>query len=328
MKCNADPLVLKTLAALGVGFNCASMRELQTAAELGVDADNIIFAHTCKPLSHLSFAAQQNVLLSTFDNEAELYKIKEHLPQSNLVLRFRCDTALNAKFGCDVATEAKALLSLAAKLQLRVVGTSFHVGAACEEPAAYERAIATAKLLYDEGKSLGFAMPLVNLGGGFPGRKAHYFAPIATAINAALAKYFANEPIEIIAEPGRFFVETADTLICKIMGKRVVRHASGEIQCILYYLNDGNSGSFSMSRDYSNIQHFRANADKLDMFQSILWGPTCMSADKIADNIYLPNLNIGELLVFPEMGAYGLSRATEFNGMPLPKMLYYARQTV
>ena len=53
MKCNNDPLLLQLFAALGGGFDCASKNEIATILDLGVDPSRIIYAHTCKQISHI-----------------------------------------------------------------------------------------------------------------------------------------------------------------------------------------------------------------------------------------------------------------------------------
>ena len=53
MKCNSDPLLLRTFAVLGGGFDCASKNEIATVLDLGVDPSRIIYARTCKQISHI-----------------------------------------------------------------------------------------------------------------------------------------------------------------------------------------------------------------------------------------------------------------------------------
>ena len=53
MKCNTDPLLLQLFAALGGGFDCASKNEIATILDLGVDPSRIIYAQTCKQISHI-----------------------------------------------------------------------------------------------------------------------------------------------------------------------------------------------------------------------------------------------------------------------------------
>lgn len=71
------------------------------------------------------------------------------------------------------------------------------------------------------------------------------FSQTAGIVNKAVQKHFADESIEIIAEPGRYFVAAAYTLICKIHAKREVRSESGKLDTVMYFLNDGVYGSFN-----------------------------------------------------------------------------------
>ena len=49
---------------------------------------------------------------------------------------------------------------------------------------------------------------------------------------------------------------------------------------------------------------------------SVLAGPTCDSIDVIAEDIRLPKLKEGDLLVGSAMGAYTWAHASEFNFFP------------
>ena len=51
---------------------------MMTVLQLGVAPEKIIYAQTIKPVSHLKYALSQRISTMTFDNEAEVYKIKEH----------------------------------------------------------------------------------------------------------------------------------------------------------------------------------------------------------------------------------------------------------
>ena len=132
IKCNTDPMLLKLLAFLGIGFDCASKKEIQTILDLGVDPNRIIYANACKQTSHIRYAHKMGVDCMTFDNEHELYKIKENHPNAKCVLRIITNDdhavwRLSVKFGADMQTSYK-LIGTAMKLQLDLVGVCFHVG--------------------------------------------------------------------------------------------------------------------------------------------------------------------------------------------------------
>lgn len=82
VKCNDDDRVVKTLADLGTSFDCASKNEIKKVLDLGVEPERIIFANPCKPVSHLEYAKENNVLASTVDTEFEIYKIHKNYPES------------------------------------------------------------------------------------------------------------------------------------------------------------------------------------------------------------------------------------------------------
>ncbi len=82
VKCNDDTQVLKTLAALGTGFDCASKQEIAKVLSIGVAPSRIIFAHTTKIAHHIQFAKEVGVDLLTFDNEDELHKVKKFHPMA------------------------------------------------------------------------------------------------------------------------------------------------------------------------------------------------------------------------------------------------------
>jgi len=108
VKCNSSPVMLKTLAKLGANFDCASKQEIQMIMEMGLDVESrIIYANPCKQLSHMRFAKQVGVSMVTVDNEAELYKHKDHWSEVGIVLRIAVDDSnsvckFSSKYGAPL----------------------------------------------------------------------------------------------------------------------------------------------------------------------------------------------------------------------------------
>lgn len=82
VKCNNDVIVIQTLVALGIGFDCASKGEIAQIMSFGVSPERIIYANPNKPVSHLKFAAKMKVDLMTVDSELELHKISKYYPSA------------------------------------------------------------------------------------------------------------------------------------------------------------------------------------------------------------------------------------------------------
>jgi len=325
IKCNNLPEIVAFLASLGAGFDCASKQEIDQVLACGVDPANIIYANPCKTKVFIKHAKNVKVDLMTFDNELELHKVAQLHPGARLVLRIKGDDRtsrckFNIKFGADLG-RCYGLLKLAKQLDLNVVGVSFHNGSDCQDPASYTKTIGECKLVFDMGQEIGHEMKILDIGGGFPGdtNTGAAFEELASTINRAIDVYFpASSNVEIIAEPGRYYVSSSMTLVSMVVAKRVELDEKTGQDIYMYYLNDGVYGAFN------NIifEHATAKPELLDertrfdrkSRSSVMWGPTCDSVDCIKRDFQFPELEVGEWIVFKNMGAYTCNVATCFNG--------------
>ncbi|XP_005095259.1 ornithine decarboxylase [Aplysia californica] len=355
VKCNQDETVVKLLAELGMGFDCASKAEISQVVKMGVSPSRIIYANPCKQKSFLKYAHKQSVDLMTFDNEAELIKIKALYPSARLVLRllptshFKVQCELGNKFGCHPDNVGK-LLAQAQELDLNVMGISFHVGSGVEEAAAFSCAVKQAYEAWNMAQAYGFEMTLLDIGGGFPGQKSApiTFEEIASVLNQALDMYFPKgSGVRIIAEPGRYFVASAFTLAVNIIAKRTVARdisdnggasVDGHHQqnvtrndepSHMYYVNDGVYGSFnSLMYDHAQVEASVLEDPDAPQFSSSVWGPTCDGLDCILEDCHLPEMEVGQWMYFRDMGAYTMCAGSTFNGMPRPACFYFCRSSV
>lgn len=246
------------------------------------------------------------------------------------MLRIRCDAEvaqcpLGKKFGCDPETEAPRLIKIARSMNLDVVGISFHVGSGCGDYPIYYKAIGKAKDLFNYAETVGYTFKLLDIGGGFPGDKNKNIDEVAAIINQAVEFYFPDKSVKVIAEPGRYYVASAYTLVCNIHSKKQILNDSGNIERMMYYLNDGVYGSFnSILYDHQKVfPMLLKDVDVGKKYNTTIWGPTCDALDQICEDIKLPNLDIGDWMIFENMGAYTIPVASPFNGFPLPKIQIY-----
>ncbi|KAF1949604.1 hypothetical protein CC80DRAFT_520437 [Byssothecium circinans] len=332
VKCNPDPQVLRLMAELGLGFDCASMNEIETMLKIGVDPSRIIYAQPCKTKAYVRYAAKAGVKQMTFDNLDELYKVKQLIPDAELYLRILTDDSaslcqLSNKFGASLS-DSGDLLELAKKLDLNVVGVAFHVGSGASDPQAFIKAVQDARFVFDQAEALGFNMHTLDVGGGFTGDSS--FEDMSAVLSSALDAYFPPH-IRVIGEPGRYYVSTAFTIACSIIGRRTVNDATLGTTSYMLYMNDGVYGNFSCipfdhqkpkplvlkcGNDVLYDSH-RSGYDTPSMTEYSIWGPTCDGIDKIPDtHSFSEVLNMGDWLYFEDMGAYTKCSATPFNGFP------------
>nr|AAF35284.1 ornithine decarboxylase [Coccidioides posadasii] len=327
VKCNPDPQVLRLMAHLGNGFDCASKAEIDYVLAAGSTPSRIIYAHPCKTKSYLRYAAQQGVNEMTFDNADELYKIKTMCPDRDVFLRILTDDSaslcrLSMKFGASL-TVTRSLLELAKDLGLNVVGVSFHVGSGAEDQQHFVKAVEDARFVFDQASDIGHDLKVLDVGGGFCDET---FERFAAALSDALDTYFPPH-IRVIAEPGRYYVASAFTLAANVIARRDVSpaasdsdSASGPAEMYMIYLNDGCYGNFSnIVFDHQHPVAQILTKDDMDSTHPVeysIWGPTCDGIDVITKRVTLNRevLGVGNWLYFENMGAYTQCSATRFNG--------------
>ncbi|KAI9313037.1 ornithine decarboxylase [Dichotomocladium elegans] len=339
IKSNPDPMVVKLLAALGTGFDCASKSEIQQVLQLGVDPERIIYANPCKQASFVRYANQQRVAKMTFDNLEELHKIKMLYPDAELVLRILTDDSkslcqLGLKFGAPLET-VPTLLETAKALDLNVIGISFHVGSGCLDEHAFVDAILRARKAFDMGAEYGYRFTLLDVGGGFPGADVQdgiTFEKVAAVLAPAVDRLFPSN-VRVIAEPGRYYVASAFTICTSVIGRRTIHSEQTTEKQYMYYVNDGMYGSFNcILFDHQVVYpkvllrdqkfHYGEQIKGEAEYTCSVWGPTCDSIDCLTKESRLPVLEDGDWLYWENMGAYTICAASQFNGFRKSDVIY------
>ena len=321
VKANSHPEVLKTMVSAGAGFDVASVAEMRAVLAAGARPNQIIFANTIKPAGAIAEAAKAGVDLMTFDSEYELDKIAEQAPSTRVIVRIKVPNVgsiveLSLKFGVEPA-DAIGLLIKAHKLGSRPAGVSFHVGSQCTHVENFIQALEMAAIIVRDARLKQLPLEIVDIGGGFP--IAHFdheedpFVPAAGVIAKEIDRLF-DPNVRIIAEPGRFLAGPAATLIMRVIGKAIRENKHW------YYLDDGVYGGLSgLVFDHASYQFKVARGGRRQL--STLAGPTCDSFDIIARGEDLPELEIGDVVYVDNIGAYSVASATNFNGLPPPKVV-------
>ncbi|XP_051843843.1 antizyme inhibitor 2 isoform X3 [Antechinus flavipes] len=288
VKCNSSPGVLRALAELGLGFSCANKAEMELLRHIGVPVHKIIYTSPCKQAAQVKQAARLGIQVLSFDNEVELAKVARSHPTA-----------------------------------------SFHVGSGCaSDPQAFTQSIADARLVFEMGTELGYRMHILDLGGGFPGTEDSKvrFEEMASVINSALDMYFPEGcGVDILAEPGRYYVASAFTLAVRIVAKKEVPSDQAGLdeedgaspKSIVYHISEGVYGAFNCVF-FDNacpmpILQKKPSPDQR-MFSSSLWGPTCDDLDRVAESLWLPELQPGDWLIFENMGAYTVGTSASCSG--------------
>lgn len=154
---------------------------------------------------------------------------------------------MGKKFGCEPNHEAIDLLHITKKLNLNVIGLSFHIGSSCQDYDVYCKAIIACRKIFDESKELGYHFRILDIGGGFPGEDFDAINIYSSMINKTISEEFPKEKfpdLRTISEPGTYFVKSAFTLVTQIHSRKFFKKSTGDIEHVMYYLNEGVYSSF------------------------------------------------------------------------------------
>ena len=317
VKTNPNEKVLKNIISNGINhFDVASINEIKLIKKLKIDA-KLYFMHTVKSRESIS-EAYFNLGIKDFalDSKDELQKILEVTNQAkdlNLYVRIaisneHAEIDLSRKFGAS-PSEALGLVRLC-KEHAKKLGISFHVGSQCMHKISFSKAIAEVGNIIKKTK---ITPDVINVGGGFPSvypdLNPEPLNNYIEEIKLAIEKLKLPNMPELICEPGRAIVAESGSAIVKVILRKKQK----------LYINDGTYGALfdagvpNFIFPNKMISNGRVKSKKLTAFS--FFGPTCDSLDYMKGPFLLPNnIKEGDYIELGQLGAYGLTFRTKFNG--------------
>ena len=317
VKTNPHPIVVKTLIESGIkNFDVASIKEIEMIKKINKDLE-CSYMHTVKSRESIRDAYfKYNVKSFSLDTKEELIKIIESTDQANdlelyvrvAVSNEHAEIDLSKKFGA-LSSEAIGLLRLA-KQYAKKIGLSFHVGSQCMHPISYAKGISEIGNIIKKTKII---PDVINIGGGFPTIYPDLIPPSLDSyfneIKTALEKLKLNKMPELICEPGRALVAESGSTIVKVNLRKKQK----------LYINDGTYGTLfdggvpNIVYPSRIITNGRMISKKMTAFD--FYGPTCDSLDYMKGPFILPNnIKENDYIELGQLGAYGLTFRTQFNG--------------
>ena len=317
VKTNPNSEVLKTILQSGIeDFDVASIKEIKDIKKINPTA-KCSYMHTVKSREDINEAYfKYGVKTFALDSKDELIKIIEstnHAKDLELFVRVfvsneHAEVDLSKKFGA-LSSEANGLLRLTKQYAKRI-GLSFHVGSQCMHPISYAKGITEIGNIIKKTK---IVPDYINVGGGFPTiypdlvpqPLENYFEEIKKSLkNLKLSKL-----PTILCEPGRAIVAESGSTIVRVNLRKKQK----------LYINDGTYGTLfdagvpNIVYPSRLITNGRVVSKKLTSFD--FYGPTCDGMDYMKGPFILPNnIKENDYIELGQLGAYGLTFRTEFNG--------------
>lgn len=323
VKCNPDPVFLKYLYDQGLQFDCASEREIVEVTKFAkeMSKSTIIYANPCKSDRDLEAAKLAGSPTTVVDCVEEVFKLKDCGYAGSVLIRLSVDDSkslmpFSSKFGAQ--PNIVESIARAGKLySIHIKGFSFHIGSGGRSSTAYTDAITMCKNLMPSLRMYGHRPTHIDIGGGFL-PEVDDFVKKTESINKSIVNLDKNY-LHVIAEPGRFFATNSFDFYVKVIGKKY----STSTKEFYYTIDDSLYGQFSsILFDHAKPLWVRVSDDPMPRrrVKGTLFGRTCDSLDVVAKSADMEELDVGDWLCFPNMGAYTRATASEFNGFPRPEV--------
>ena len=317
VKTNPNEYVLKHIIKNGVDrFDVASINEVKLIRKLSPKS-KLYFMHPIKCREDIASAYfDYNVKDYSLDTKEELMKILDSTKNAkdlNLFVRIavsneHAELDLSRKFGA-LTSEALGLVRLC-KQHAKKLGISFHVGSQCMHKISFSKGL---KEISNVIKKTKIIPDTINVGGGFPSiypdLKPEPLENYFKEIKKGLEQLKLEKMPEIICEPGRALVAESGSTIVRVNLRKKNK----------LYINDGTYGSLfdagvpNFILPTRLITNGRIQSKKITAFQ--FYGPTCDSLDYMKGPFLLPNnIKEGDYIELGQLGAYGLTFRTKFNG--------------
>ena len=304
VKANPDPALLRRLAAEGIGFEVVGPVELALALRAGATADRIVVNGAGQTDADLTAALDSGALVNA-ETIGGLEAMLRHPGRIGMRVNPALDAgthphlatgAADSKFGIAL-DEVPVALELARKSGRRLESIGAHIGSDVRQ---LEPFAALAGLLGQLATDAGAER--IDLGGGFAGSPHAY----ADAVRPHLP-----EPARLIVEPGRGIVADAGWLLTRVVRSQARGHLiadAGMTELIRPML-------YGASHPVMLVTPGRSVGDG----PWTLSGPICEAGDVLARDLQLgPSVGEGALLAIGEVGAYGLSMTSSYNGRLRP----------
>jgi acyl-CoA dehydrogenase len=336
LKANSNPDVLVEACRHGLGADVSSSGELAAALRAGFGPAQCLYTGPGKTAGEIADALAAGVELFSAESLGDLGRIASAAEDAgvvpNCLLRINVsDVAGSAgvrltggasQFGFDASQAGKWAAEALALPGVAIVGLHFFSVSNARNEAVllteFQAGLATAARLRDDH---GVSLQLLDLGGGFAapyaaaGEREHYPA-LREGIRRALDAHLPGFAGRLAFESGRFLVATAGRLVATVTD---VKENHGTRYVVL---DSGinHLGGMSALRRMLPLAARPVTEHHDRPVETITFvGPLCAPNDVLAHDVTLPALESGDLVVVPNVGAYGLSASLiGFLGRDLP----------
>ena len=339
VKANSNLSILRLLATLGSGFDVVSGGELERVVKASKKAvKKVVFSGVGKTAAEMDAALKANILMFNLESEAELHLLAARAARMKRMARvaFRVNPDVKAethpyistglrehKFGVPI-DHARELYALAAQQEyLEPAGVSVHIGSQITDVAPFgetmQRVVALVSQLLQDGLNIRYVDAGGGLGISYHENSNKTFRKSVAGYSRALLGQLRGTDLHLLLEPGRSIIAPAGALITRALYAK----ENGRKQFLIVDAAMNDLLRPSLYGAYHEIVAVRADrrtkelsTDGIHAGVADVVGPVCETGDFFARDREMPAVDAGELVAILDVGAYGMSLASNYNTRP------------
>ena len=328
LKANSSLAIVRLLHGLGSHADANSLGEVDVAMRCGFRPDQIVFTGVGKSAAEIDRAVALRLLAINVESPGELDRIDQRAIAQNLrarvALRVNPDIDANShphistglksnKFGVPI-DEAPALFrEMSRRRGLLPVGAHVHIGSQITTLDPLSKAAEAVVALARDLRSEGVELQHLDMGGGLG--ISYDGSPVVdpAAYVRALVTATRGSRLKVAIEPGRVLVGPAGVLLTTVVD---VKQFPGAKRFVVL-----DAGMTELMRPalYNAFHRIEPliRRDGADAPVDLV-GPICESTDAYARDRNFPPVEVGDVIVVCDVGAYGAVMGHTYLRRPLP----------
>jgi diaminopimelate decarboxylase len=326
VKSNTNIKILKEIKKFNLGADVVSIGELLKALKAGIKAKKIVFSGVGKTSSELDYAIKQNILLINAESKSEILEIEKIAKKKKKIVdigvRLNPNTDAQTlsqistgkkenKFGVGEKVFLQLVKYINKSKNLNLKCLSVHIGSQILNHKPYQRMLKVVDKIIIKSK---YKFEYIDLGGGMGIDYDHNNSKLnLEKYSIDIKKFIKTHKVKIIFEPGRSIIGDSAILITKII---YIKEGDKKDFIILDVAMNDLMRPALYGAKHKIIPLRKVNKKSKKSYEFV--GPICESTDTFSTVKKYQKLNEGDFLAICDVGAYGMSLASNYNVRPKP----------
>jgi diaminopimelate decarboxylase len=326
VKSNTNIKILKEIKKFNLGADVVSIGELLKALKAGIKAKKIVFSGVGKTSSELDYAIKQNILLINAESKSEILEIEKIAKKKKKIVdigvRLNPNTDAQTlsqistgkkenKFGVGEKVFLQLVKYINKSKNLNLKCLSVHIGSQILNHKPYQRMLKVVDKIIRKSK---YKFEYIDLGGGMGIDYDHNNSKLnLEKYTLDIKKFIKTHKVKIIFEPGRSIIGDSAILITKII---YIKEGDKKDFIILDVAMNDLMRPALYGAKHKIIPLRKVSKKSKKSYEFV--GPICESTDTFSTVKKYQKLNEGDFLAICDVGAYGMSLASNYNVRPKP----------